>query len=294
MEGAPTLFFAGGLAGAVEVCAVQPLDMLKTRAQLSSGRSVGIFAHLNEVVAEGGVVLLYRGLVPELLCGVPKSSVMFAAYASARRLIARARGGLDDCATSFLAGAISGVPEAVVMTPFQVVKVRLQSKRHTGLYKHALHCVREMVASEGVASLATGLYVTVARNSIWNAVYFAAFRLLTPSVDANRSASGRLHAAACGFVAGIFATCFNCPFDVVKSRMQAELSVPRATIGGAPGRGAGISGGVVSRLVTIAREEGVRALWKGFVAKSLRMGLGGAVGLATFELACDMLAVRAR
>lgn len=37
------------------------------------------------------------------------------------------------------------------------------------------------------------------------------------------------------------------------------------------------------RLVTIAREEGVRALWKGFVPKVLRLAPGGGVLLLVVE-----------
>lgn len=36
-------------------------------------------------------------------------------------------------------------------------------------------------------------------------------------------------------------------------------------------------------LATIYREEGPRALYKGFIPKSLRLGIGQSVGLVTFQ-----------
>lgn len=117
---ADRLFIAGGLSGAVEVCAIYPLDMVKSRFQLSPERSISILAGLREVIAEGGPRLLYRGIVPELLCGIPKTSAMFTTYSVTRGLITKACGGRDGLLTSFCAGAASGVPEACVMTPFQV------------------------------------------------------------------------------------------------------------------------------------------------------------------------------
>jgi len=70
----------------------------------------------------------------------------------------------------------------------------------------------------------------------------------------------------------------NTPFDVVKSRIQGATRVP----------------GVVPKynwtypaLVTIAREEGVRALWKGFVPKVLRLAPGGGVLLLVVEVVSD-------
>lgn len=66
----------------------------------------------------------------------------------------------------------------------------------------------------------------------------------------------------------------NTPFDVVKSRIQGTTKVP----------------GVVPKynwtypsLVIIAREEGIRALYKGFVPKVLRLAPGGGVLLLVVE-----------
>jgi solute carrier family 25 2-oxodicarboxylate transporter 21 len=40
---------------------------------------------------------------------------------------------------------------------------------------------------------------------------------------------------------------------------------------------------VFPTLATIWREEGARALYKGFVPKALRLGIGQSVGLVTFQ-----------
>ena len=42
-----------------------------------------------------------------------------------------------------------------------------------------------------------------------------------------------------------------------------------------------------NRLVIIAREEGVRALWKGFVPKVLRLAPGGGVLLLVVEVVSE-------
>jgi solute carrier family 25 2-oxodicarboxylate transporter 21 len=77
----------------------------------------------------------------------------------------------------------------------------------------------------------------------------------------------------------VLATCFNCPFDVIKSRVQADANLSQS----APQ-------GVVQRLLEIQRLEGTRALWKGFNAKAFKMGLGGSVGMAAFEVTASLLA----
>ena len=42
-------------------------------------------------------------------------------------------------------------------------------------------------------------------------------------------------------------------------------------------------------LVKIAREEGARALWKGYVAKVVRLGPGGGIMLVVFDFASSFI-----
>jgi solute carrier family 25 2-oxodicarboxylate transporter 21 len=44
----------------------------------------------------------------------------------------------------------------------------------------------------------------------------------------------------------------------------------------------------LSTLVQIYREEGLSAVYKGFQPKAIRMGLGGAVAMSSFELTQHM------
>jgi len=77
-----------------------------------------------------------------------------------------------------------------------------------------------------------------------------------------------------GSAGGFVGTVLNTPFDVVKSRIQGAEKLP----------------GVVPKynwtypaLITIFREEGPKALYKGFVPKVLRLAPGGGVLLLVVE-----------
>lgn len=68
------LFFAGALSGVTEAFAVQPFDMVKTRHQLNAGSNETVYVTLLSLHAEGGFGRFYRGMLPELIGMVPKSS----------------------------------------------------------------------------------------------------------------------------------------------------------------------------------------------------------------------------
>ena len=56
--------------------------------------------------------------------------------------------------------------EALTVTPFQVVKVRLQAKAYLGRYTSTLQCAQRVIAEEGIATLANGFGATVCSRPI--------------------------------------------------------------------------------------------------------------------------------
>lgn len=210
----------------------------------------------------------YRGLLPEMIGNIPTRTAMYAGKDWASKFLA-GHGYPTTCFRELLAGIFSGLPEAIVTTPFQVVKIRMQNKELVKLYANDLDCLLKVLSQEGPLALFTGLQSTVLRNSIWNGVYFGSICLISqalgPSAD---SVLGHLQSLATGLGAGLFATCFNAPFYVAKSRIQQSSGPTRTTS---------------QVLLHIAKEEGPRSLYKGFTPKAWRMGVGGAVSFATFE-----------
>eukprot|EP00798_Chlamydomonas_sp_ICE-L_P031051 gene31051-7144_t len=93
-------------------------------------------------------------------------------------------------------------------------------------------------------------------------------------LDPNPMGNVALEAArklSLGVLVGMGATVFNAPFDVVKSRVQAQL----------PGKVK--YGATWPSLATIVREEGFMALYRGFLPKAMRLGLGQTIGYMVFS-----------
>ena len=299
---------------------------------LSCARS--ILAEGSGSIAEGGLLVsiksisrLFRGLLPEL-CGMfPTRSAMYASNEMAKRMLMNndyfyylttnnnsntnnsninnstnetEHYGTKQETTPIIAlsGALSGIAEAIVVTPFQVVKVRLQSKEHLGNYTNSYDCLQKVYRQEGLWAFTNGLSATIGRNSVFNCVYFTVIyqiKQVVPISTTSESKVGRmLHSLGSGFVGGFVATMFNAPFDMVKSRIQAQQSHYYSN-----GSSSKSGGAVMMRkkveytstlqaLVKIAKSEGVLALYKGFTPKALRMATGGAVAVTAFETICDI------
>jgi solute carrier family 25 2-oxodicarboxylate transporter 21 len=231
-----------------------------------------------------------QGFVAEAVGIIPKSSGMYATYELAKiKLVSSGLlgdGVKENFSICALAGFCSGISEALIVTPTQVVKVRLQAKEHLGKYKNSFDCLSKVVKQEGLSALSIGLGPTLFRNCVWNTVYFASMFWLKEQLPAQEKGSSldHLQTLGAGFVGAMFATCFNAPFDVVKSRVQSQLPVSAAT---------GVTilkyRNTLQTLGLIYREEGLAACYKGFQPKAIRMGLGGAVGMVTFEFMKNFL-----
>lgn len=268
-------FAAGAIAGVSEILTFYPLDVVKTRMQLETGKGKhGMVGTLAGIVREEGVGRLYRGLVPPLLLEAPKRAVKFAANDFWGKTYLKLSGESKMTSQlSIVTGCSAGATESFVVVPFELVKIKLQDKSST--FAGPIDVVRQVVKKEGILGLYAGMEATFWRHFWWNGGYFGCIHQVRAVMPRAETPQGQLfNNFVSGSVGGFVGTVLNTPFDVVKSRIQGASKVP----------------GVIPKynwtypaLVTIFREEGPTALYKGFAPKVLRLAPGGGVLLLVVE-----------
>lgn len=223
---------------------------------------------------------LYRGIQAPILMEAPKRATKFAANDKWGQFYRNAFGIPQMTQSlSILTGATAGATEAVVVVPFELVKIRLQDKASAGKYTGMLDCVAKIVKHEGPLAMYNGLESTMWRHILWNAGYFGCIfqvRALLPKAENNNQQM--MYDMLSGATGGTFGTILNTPMDVVKSRIQNTAKVA----------------GQVQKynwawpaLGTVFKEEGFAALYKGFTPKVLRLGPGGGILLVVYTGVMD-------
>lgn len=181
------------------------------------------------------------------------------------------------------AGIGAGTTEAIaVVTPMEVVKIRLQAQMHsladpleTPRYRNAGHAVYTIVKEEGFSALYRGVSLTALRQAT-NQGEFSVFLSPTISlVDCTRvganfttyqelkklaqqyqpTIEGELpsyQTMVIGLISGATGPMFNAPIDTIKTRLQKAPATPGQSS--------------LQRILSIAssmwRHEGVRSFYK--------------------------------
>ncbi|XP_019344338.1 mitochondrial 2-oxodicarboxylate carrier isoform X2 [Alligator mississippiensis] len=253
---------AGGSAGLVEICLMHPLDVVKTRFQIQRGktdptnyRSLGDC--FRTISRTEGLFGFYKGILPPILAETPKRAVK----------------------TFAVAGLGSGLTEAVVVNPFEVVKVSLQANRNVFTEQPSTFSqARQIIKTNGLGfqGLNRGLTATLGRHGVFNMVYFGFYFNVKNIIPVNKDPTLEfLRKFGIGLVSGTIASIINIPFDVAKSRIQGPQPIPGETKYRT----------CFKTMATVYKEEGFLALYKGLVPKIMRLGPGGAVMLLVYEYA---------
>lgn len=284
----PEYIIAGGVAGTAEILAMYPLDVVKTRLQLQTstiGRTlatneevyVGVYDAFRKIIKQEGFSKLYRGIASPIVAEAPKRAVKFATNEEYKKLFTMLSGGQLQTYHHMLSGALAGMTEAFVNCPFEVIKVRMQAKENLGMYKSTLDAAQATIKNEGLLCLYRGLEPLLWRNGIWNGAYFGSIGYIKSQIPKPDTQSGEtLRNFFAGIIGGTFATTLNTPFDVVKSRMQNTQA-------------RGVANWTLPSLALMYREEGFRALYRGYVPRILRLGPGGGIMLVAFEYVTYLL-----
>ncbi|EON68334.1 hypothetical protein W97_07592 [Coniosporium apollinis CBS 100218] len=285
---AATNLIAGGGAGMMEALVCHPLDTIKVRMQLSrrarmpGAKRRGFLTTGIEIVKRETPLGLYKGLGAVMTGIVPKMAIRFTSYEWYKQALA-ARSGEITGKANFLAGLAAGVTEAVaVVTPMEVVKIRLQAQHHSMAdpldvpkYRNAAHALYTVVKEEGVGALYRGVSLTALRQGSNQAVNFTAyteFRAWLQDYQGKSDLPG-YQTMFIGLVSGAMGPLSNAPIDTIKTRLQKTPAEPGQT--------------AIGRIVTISRDmwkqEGSRSFYKGITPRIMRVAPGQAVTFTVYE-----------
>ncbi|PAV23115.1 mitochondrial carrier [Pyrrhoderma noxium] len=267
---------AGSVGGAAQVLVGQPLDTIKTRAQIAP-RPMDI---LSQTVRREGILALWKGMASPLIGIAGVNSLLFTSYAVSKRLISPfPELSLKEIAA---AGALAGTINSVLASPVEMFKVRMQGQYGGAGDKRLRTVFSEMWTQWGFRKgIMRGFWVTVFREIPAYAGFYTGFEYAKRSFKSNYPNQelpiwALLASGSCGGIS-YWLACY--PLDVIKSRVQLRATPPAGT----PVQY------VAHEFKAIVAEGGYAGLFRGLSPSLLRSIPAAGATFGAFELTREFL-----
>ncbi|KAJ2718546.1 mitochondrial aspartate-glutamate transporter agc1 [Coemansia sp. Benny D115] len=283
----------GAVAGVTGVSIIFPLDMVKTRLQnqkpvngkLPYAGGVDCF---RQIVRQGGVKALYRGLIPNLAGVTPEKAIKLAVNDIMRGILAQRAGtSVDRLPVQYgaLAGATAGLCQVIATNPMEIVKIQMQvsAAQPTAVAAGSAVAVAPEVTAMGIVrqlglrGLYKGTAATLLRDVPFSFIFFPLQALFAQKIHLlmHPGSSDRpttLSVLGGSTVAGIIAAGSVTPADVVKTRLQSSQQPTPAYRG------------VADCASRILKAEGPAAFFKGTVPRCLTMAPLFGIALMMYDM----------
>ncbi|XP_061651367.1 mitochondrial 2-oxodicarboxylate carrier isoform X2 [Phyllopteryx taeniolatus] len=177
---------------------MHPLDVVKTRFQIQRGTSdPNSYKSLGDcfrtIFRNEGIFGFYKGILPPILAETPKRAVKFFTFEQYKKLLNLTP--LSPGLALSAAGLGAGLTEAVVVNPFEVVKVSLQANRDSFKQQPSSFAqARRIIGTDGfgLKGLNKGLTSTLGRHGVFNMIYFGFYFNVKDAIPASPGSPQRV------------------------------------------------------------------------------------------------------
>lgn len=231
-----------------------------------------------KIIRNEGLKSLWSGLPPTLVMAVPATVIYFTCYDQLCAFLKHSLGCSPDKAP-LLAGALARVGSATVISPLELMRTKMQSRKLS--YRELHVCLQSSVATDGWLALWKGLGPTLLRDVPFSAMYWYNYeqgkKWLCEKYGTREPTF--MITFTSGAVSGSIAAIATLPFDVVKTRRQIELGELEA-LNISPKKSTSTFH-IMGRIIT---ENGISGLFAGFLPRLIKVAPACAVMISTYEI----------
>jgi len=283
-------FLSGSIAGVVQVLLGQPLDMMKVRMQTNPAEYRSLIQTAKKIFNSEGPLSFYKGTLSPL-CGISFCvAIQFSANEVAKNFFINRnynnKSNNNPNSLSVLqyiySGIFAGFCNSFAISPVELfrIKMQVQSKDSASKYSGTGDCAKKIFQSYGIRGVYQGLCSTLLRECPAYAIYFGIYEtLMQKSLKnyKNKSEIPLFHIMTYGAISGVFLWVGTFPFDVIKSRIQADSIDDRKYKS------------IMQTFNYIVKENGVAGLYKGLPPCLVRAPFINAATFLTFEISSKQL-----
>ena len=285
------MLLAGGGAGAVARTCTAPLDRVKLLFQVqhlgqggtAAGSYTGVGQAMGKIFREEGFLSFWKGNGVNVVRIFPYSASQFMAHEQVKSFLADPDTGALSLPRRLASGAIAGMTGTALTHPLDTVRLRLALPSHG--YNGVVDAAKTMVHVEGFGSLFKGLPATLLGIAPYASLNFASYDVLKRfsedviGMPATPAGTFGVAPLLLGATSGTFATTACYPLDTIRRRMQMKGDTYKS---------------IYDAMVTIAKAEGLRGYYRGWVANTLKVIPQNSIRFFAYEGFKSLLQIKKR
>jgi len=272
----PSLLKQVGMAGTAAVITVtfiHPIDVIKTRIQISPEYSaLGMIGTAKRTAGNEGVTALWKGVNAAWLRESSYTSLRLGLYEPCKIAFGCTTPETTTFVKKFLAGSAAGALGSLAGNPFDVLKTKLMASEQREALSLA-GTAKDLFKNQGIAGFYRGIDSNIARAMVLNGTKMACYDqmkgIVVDTTGLPKSHLAVQFLAACS--AGFFMTCTVSPFDMVRTRLMNQPADAK------------IYNNALDCIVKIVKNEGPLVLWRGFIPIWSRFAPTTTLQLVVFE-----------
>jgi len=275
-SGAPGLLSQIGMAGTAAVITVtfiHPIDVVKTRIQISSEYgALGMGGTVKKIISSEGAAALWKGVNAAWLREASYTSLRLGLYEPCKIAFGCTTPENTTFIKKFGAGSAAGALGSLAGNPFDVLKTKMMASEGKKL-PSIMDTGRDLFKNQGIGGFYRGIDSNVARAMVLNGTKMACYDEMKGYVVAftglPKTHLGVQFLSAVS--AGFFMTCTVSPFDMVRTRLMNQPADAK------------IYSNALDCFAKIIKNEGPATLWRGFLPIWSRFAPTTTLQLVIFE-----------
>ena len=266
---------AAGSAAVITVTGIHPIDVIKTRLQVSGeggGRNykkLGMTGSINVIVKDEGISAFWKGIGAAWMRESSYTSLRLGLYSPIKTAM-----GVESHShfiMKFTAGSLAGALGSLVGNPFDVLKTRMMATE--GIQTPGIRITaHDLYKSQGIKVLYRGIEANILRAMVLNGTKMACYDQIKEMITVSRLVPSGLPTQFCSaFGAGFFMATTVAPFDMVRTKLMNQPPELKMYTG------------FVDCFAKIVRQHGVSGLYSGFIPIWMRFAPTTCLQLIIFE-----------
>eukprot|EP00555_Chaetoceros_dichaeta_P004300 CAMPEP_0198263672 /NCGR_PEP_ID=MMETSP1447-20131203/13275_1 /TAXON_ID=420782 /ORGANISM="Chaetoceros dichaeta, Strain CCMP1751" /LENGTH=301 /DNA_ID=CAMNT_0043952373 /DNA_START=73 /DNA_END=978 /DNA_ORIENTATION=- len=271
-----------GCAAVITVTFIHPIDVVKTRIQVSSEYGkLGMAGSTKKIVGAEGVGALWKGINAAWLRESSYTSLRLGLYEPCKVAFGCTTPESTTFLKKFAAGSAAGALGSTVGNPFDVLKTKMMTTE--GKVPSITGTAKELFKNQGIKGFYRGIDSNVARAMVLNGTKMSCYdttKMLVVETTGLSKTSLLVQFLSAG-AAGFFMTCTVSPFDMIRTRLMNQPADAK------------IYNNALDCFVKIVKNEGPATLWRGFIPIWSRFAPTTTIQLVIFEQLRGVMGMKA-